>query len=96
MSLKSKKTVLLDLGVELSRIEMKGIVGGTTQTVCTGGTYNIGCSPGYCAGAGHGSFVQCTDSPSGNNTQCTDGTYAIGCSPGYCTGAGHGSFVSCY
>ena len=96
MSIKSKKTSSLDLGEELSRFEMKSIVGGAQQTVCSDGTYNIGCSPGYCSAAGHGAFIQCTGSPSGNYTQCTGGTYQIGCQPGYCSAAGHGSFVTCF
>lgn len=40
--------------------------GGTTipsgsKTVCTGGTYQIGCQPAYCAAAYHGTFVTCTN-----------------------------------
>ncbi len=32
---------------------------GSSYTVCTGGTYAIGCQPAYCAGAGHGTYLSC-------------------------------------
>jgi hypothetical protein len=60
----------LKLGKELSKAEMKQIAGGVgyTQTYCSGGpdgpfptsgSSQIGCQPGYCSAAGHGSFLYC-------------------------------------
>jgi hypothetical protein len=95
MKQKPKKENFLNLGEELSRFEMKSIVGGTEFTNCTGGNYAIGCSPAYCQAAGHGSFVSCSGNGGSTWTNCTGGSYAIGCQPAYCAGAGHGSYVSC-
>jgi len=60
----------LSLKNELSRSELKMISGGYSgsQTYCSGGpsgpfptsgSSQIGCQPGYCPGAGHGSFLYC-------------------------------------
>jgi len=63
----------LSLKKELSKNELKQITGGSTQqTYCSGpdaqypyatafpvGQQPIGCAPGYCLGANHGSFLYC-------------------------------------
>jgi bacteriocin-like protein len=61
MKEKLKQLGSLKLGKEISKNEMKNVVGGfTCMTICTGGTYFGFCSQSYCAGAGHGTFVMCS------------------------------------
>jgi natural product precursor len=59
-----KQMEKLNLSKEISRNEMKQVKGGAIgyrYTYCTGGgPYQIGCQPGYCYGASHGSFSYCS------------------------------------
>lgn len=60
MKEKLKQLGSLKLGKELTKNDMKKVVGGDScYTVCTGGTYFGFCQASYCAAAGHGSFVSC-------------------------------------
>jgi hypothetical protein len=62
MKQKLKELGSLKLGKELTKSEMKNVLGGNSgscSTVCSQGTYFGFCSPGYCAGAGHGTFQGC-------------------------------------
>jgi hypothetical protein len=62
--MKNNKTMLLNLGKELSRNEQKKILGGAT-VVCTGGTVVSNWIPcqdaaAYCIGTHRGTLVSCT------------------------------------
>ena len=60
MKEKLKQLGSLNLGKELSKNEMKKVVGGfTCFTACADGNYFGFCSSGYCPAAGHGAFQGC-------------------------------------
>lgn len=70
MKKQSKNASVFDLEKELSRSELKQIVGGSSgyQTYCSGGpsgpfptsgSTQIGCQPAYCSATGHGTFLYC-------------------------------------
>jgi bacteriocin-like protein len=69
MEKQSKPTGKFSLQKELSKSELKQVVGGSSvQTYCSGGPSGpfpvpgstpIGCNPGYCQPTGHGAFEYC-------------------------------------
>jgi len=51
----------LNLGKELTRNELKKVIGGATFQCSNGGSYytNVTCHTAYCESAGHGRTVGC-------------------------------------
>ncbi len=85
-----KKFENLNLKNELSKKEMKDVLGGATY--CSNGwshPWNLGC--GYCEGTGRGTTSGC-----GGGTSCSNGwshPSSLGC--GYCEATGRGATVKC-
>src|SRR5258707_1356018 len=76
MNEKLKQSGLLKLGKELSKNEMKKVVGGDScYTVCTGGTYFGFCQASYCTAVGHGRFVFCVSRVGGVGLLCLRGLF---------------------
>lgn len=94
-----KKFQNLNLKNELTKAEMKAVVGGVS---CSGGgTFAAGC--GYCESTGRGTSIGCGSNPPGGGggcqsnsgtTVCSNGwSYysSLGC--GYCEGTGRGTTI---
>jgi hypothetical protein len=88
-----KKFENLNLKNELTKAEMKNVVGGTSCSNGWSHPMNLGC--GYCEATGRGTTGGCPP-PSPTYTSCSNGFYYpsfLGC--GYCAATGRGSQYGC-